>query len=350
MTSREIILYHYPSSPYARRVIWYLNLRQIPYSECVSTSQAPSYKPTSNTSQIQPLIMPRPDIKALGISYRRIPILAIGRDIYHDSRLILSKLDTLFPPSTTHPSLSPTTPTHLALASLFSTATTSSGLFAAATRLIPTSLPIFRDHKFTTDRAQLTGHSWSIPAVERARPAALVDIRRFIAFLETGLLADNRAWILGTPQPSVVDLEAVWPLHWVLGMRGAVPPEVASKESFPKVFAWVARFQAAVSEARKRNSKPQALKGFEAAQRVWAAEFAEPAGEVDERDPVGLVRGEEVLVHPTDSGVQHKDRGTLLALDGEEIVIEVTAEKGTVRVHAPRYGFRVLPAQEDAKL
>lgn len=31
-----IVLYHYPYSPYARRVVWYLQLRGIPYSQCVS--------------------------------------------------------------------------------------------------------------------------------------------------------------------------------------------------------------------------------------------------------------------------------------------------------------------------
>jgi hypothetical protein len=33
--SRDIILYLYTFSPYARRVVWYLNLRKIPYTQCV---------------------------------------------------------------------------------------------------------------------------------------------------------------------------------------------------------------------------------------------------------------------------------------------------------------------------
>ncbi|KAI3342323.1 hypothetical protein F4824DRAFT_445767 [Ustulina deusta] len=31
-----IVLYHYDASPYARRLVWYLTLRKIPYSQCVS--------------------------------------------------------------------------------------------------------------------------------------------------------------------------------------------------------------------------------------------------------------------------------------------------------------------------
>lgn len=31
-----IVLYHYAYSPFARRLVWYLHLRGIPYSQCVS--------------------------------------------------------------------------------------------------------------------------------------------------------------------------------------------------------------------------------------------------------------------------------------------------------------------------
>lgn len=33
----------------------------------------------------------------MGVNYRRIPLLAIGRDIYLDTRLILRKLEAKFP-------------------------------------------------------------------------------------------------------------------------------------------------------------------------------------------------------------------------------------------------------------
>ncbi|KFY16123.1 hypothetical protein V492_01540 [Pseudogymnoascus sp. VKM F-4246] len=333
MPSKDIIVYHYAYSPYARRVIWYLNLRNIPFSEC-----------------IQPPIMPRPDVKAIGVNYRRIPLVAIGRDIYNDTRLILTKLDELFPASSAHPALSPSTPEGRALGSLFSSYTTDGGLFGRAAMLIPTSAPLFKDPKFTADRSAMSGRPWSAAHLDRQRPEALAEMRMAIAALENGLLADGRTWILNTPQPSIVDIEAVWPIHWVLGMPGAVPASVASKESFPKVFAWIGRFNAAAGEARKRNGKPKALKGFEAAEKVYESDWAEGVRGVDETDPAGLKKGQEVLVHPTDSGFTHKDRGTLIGLDGQEIVIEVKTEKGTVRIHAPRHGFRVLAVQEEPKL
>ncbi|KFY63503.1 hypothetical protein V497_01985, partial [Pseudogymnoascus sp. VKM F-4516 (FW-969)] len=242
------------------------------------------------------------------------------------------------------------TPEHRALAALFSSSITDGGLFARCAMLIPTSLPLFKDPRFTADRAAMSGRPWSAAFLERARPEALVEVRAAIAALENGLLADGRNWLLNTPQPTSVDIEAVWPLHWVIGMPGAIPAEVASAESFPKVFAWVKRFDGAVGAARKKSGKAKALKGFEAAEKIFGSEWAEQVKGVDERDPVGLKTGQEVIVHPTDSGVTHKDRGTLVGLDGEEIVIEVKTEKGTVRVHAPRHGFRVFAAQEETKL
>ena len=43
-----------------------------------------------------PIVLPRNDLEALGIKYRRIPVLAVGKDVYCDSALmfdlILDKL------------------------------------------------------------------------------------------------------------------------------------------------------------------------------------------------------------------------------------------------------------------
>ena len=38
------------------------------------------------------MVLPRPDLEALGITYRRIPILAVGKDVYCDSALIIDTI------------------------------------------------------------------------------------------------------------------------------------------------------------------------------------------------------------------------------------------------------------------
>lgn len=53
--------------------------------------------PADNGFQKQPPMLPRPDLKALGITYRRIPLMSIGKDVLVDTRIILSKLEELFP-------------------------------------------------------------------------------------------------------------------------------------------------------------------------------------------------------------------------------------------------------------
>lgn len=166
-------------------------------------------------------------------------------------------------------------------------------------------------------------------------------------FVEESLLGGGEGeWVAGAQEPGLADLEAVWVFHWLLGL----PVEVAGLEGFARVRAWVGRWQEVVGAAKRRNGRPESVMGEEAAERILKAEYAEPLGGVEEGDPSGLRAGEEVLVYPTDTGRLNKDRGRLVALDGREIVVEVEGERGTVRVHAPRHGFRVVKVGEDMKL
>ncbi|KAK6583962.1 hypothetical protein PZA11_003692 [Diplocarpon coronariae] len=333
--SQELILYHYKFSPYAKRVVWYLNLRKIPYTQC-----------------LQPPILPRPDTIALGTHYRRIPILSIGLDIYLDTRLILSKLEDLYPASTSYPALSPS-PSDQGLTQLLSIWTIET-LFAKAAALIPSDMPLAKDARFRKDREDFSGRSWDEADRERKRAEALVDIRGAFELLETTFFADGRDWVLGGERPGLGDVEGlfafvlwgiptVWPFHWLQTLHGALPPDHISPAHFPKVFSWISRFQFHVSSLASAN-RPRTIKGDEALRITHAASFAEPSIGVDEQDPSGLRAGERVEVWPTDSGSAkpHRDRGRLVGLSAKEAVVETEGQgvKG-VRVHTPRRGFRV---------
>jgi glutathione S-transferase len=53
-------------------------------------------------------VLPRPELSdLLGIAYRRIPVLAIGNDVYCDTSLISSALERRFPPSAGYGSIFP---------------------------------------------------------------------------------------------------------------------------------------------------------------------------------------------------------------------------------------------------
>lgn len=43
------------------------------------------------------VVPPRPELKALGVDYRRIPVVAIGKDIYCDTLMISLALERRLP-------------------------------------------------------------------------------------------------------------------------------------------------------------------------------------------------------------------------------------------------------------
>lgn len=306
--------------------------------------------------------MPRPDISALGVSYRRIPILSIGSDIYLDTRLILQKLEQLFPPSSSHPPLnSPSPPsnapstkaTQATITKLLEHYTIDSGLFVRAAALIPTSTPLLKDPKFTTDREEFTGRPWSAVNIERGRPEALVEIKSAFEFFERTVLGDGREWVLGGDGDGVTlaDIEGVWLFSWLIGLKGALEGGGIERDVYPRTWAWVERFEGVVREAMRGNGKVVKVSGVEAARAVGNAKWAEVEAGVDEGDPSGLRKGEMVEVWPIDSGFSRKDRGRLVGLSTREVVIEGRTEEGKeVRIHAPRHGFRVRRAKEGGNL
>ena len=135
---------------------------------------------------------------------------------------------------------------------------------------------------------------------------------------------------------------AVWPFHWLLELRGALPPSLVSKEKFPKVYAWIDRFSKAISIAKSSAPKPTTLKGAEAVKHIIEAEFSEKEGDIEASDPLGLKKGQDVESWPIDSGFNHHDRGKLVSLTSKEVVLASQSEVGgkDVRIHHPRWNFR----------
>lgn len=147
--------------------------------------------------------MPRPDLQALGVKYRRIPLCAIGKDVYCDTRLILRKLEALFPEG----ALGATDPDLLAMQRLLEAWTIEAGVFVRGSQLIPSNTPIVKDEKFQKDREDFSGRKWSAEAIDANRPEALAAMKNAFTFVETTLLADGRDWVLKTPSPSLADIE-----------------------------------------------------------------------------------------------------------------------------------------------
>ena len=82
----DLILHHYPVSPFSEKVRLVFGLKGLPWK-----------------SVVIPSIMPKPDVVALTGGYRKTPFLQIGSDVYCDSALICEVLDGIAP----NPSLYP---------------------------------------------------------------------------------------------------------------------------------------------------------------------------------------------------------------------------------------------------
>ncbi|KAF2672671.1 hypothetical protein BT63DRAFT_382566 [Microthyrium microscopicum] len=321
----DICLFWYTTSPYARKISWYLTLRGLAHAQCM-----------------QPNVLPRPDMEQLNIAYRRIPLLAVGKDVYLDTRLILPKLEALFPDG----AIGPKSVEEQAIQRLLEKWTSDAGVFTRSAQLIPLAAPAMKDPNFRKDREDFTGRPWDLNVMARARPEATVHIRDAFEILETTLLADGREWIFNTEKPSLGDIDAVWPFHWLVGMPTALDPNYISPTQFPKTFAYIDRFGKALKAARESLPKPVSVTGAQVVEHMANARFYEPAGNVDANDPTGLKSGDEVTIGPLDSGAKHRDTGRLVTLTPNEVVLAKQTRAGgmELHVHAPRWGFRVFRA------
>ena len=78
MTMPELVLHHYPTSPFSEKVRLVLGFKRLAWR-----------------SVIVPSLLPKPDVMALTGGYRRTPFLQIGADIYCDSALMCRVIDAL---------------------------------------------------------------------------------------------------------------------------------------------------------------------------------------------------------------------------------------------------------------
>lgn len=299
--------------------------------------------------QIQPPILPRKDLDALGVKYRRIPLMSIGADVYCDTRLILRKLEELFPDSSQYPSLSSSSPSR-PMSELLSKFTVDAGVFTRAAQLLPLTLPIMKDEKFLKDREGFMGRSWKRADIAAQQPEAMAHMRECFDVLET-ILADGREWIAGTKDLSLADIEGVWPFDWLLDMK-ALSSTLISEEQYPKTFAWIAHFRTSLKSAKSRAPKPLTLKGPDAVKHISGAPYHDRNPIVDSNDPFGLKEGVNVEIWPIESGFSHRDQGRLVKLTKDEVAVAIPTETGgkEVRVHMPRWGFRIREVRQSAKL
>ena len=307
----DLVLHHYPASPYAEKI-----------------RAALGYKRLSWKSVQQPMVMPKPDQIALTGGYRKAPVLQIGRDIYCDTALICRTLDRLYP----DPPLVPLA----AKASCAAFASLEQTLFFAAIPTVfqPAGLKALMAmmgpeglDKFSKDRAALfTGGSASRPGPEFGK----THFKPLMNCLDQQLAASP--FLLGET-PTLADLCAYHPVWFIRNNAG-----VASLlEPFKSLLAWADRIKALGHGEATEISGEDAIA------------LARNAGGLLPLDgpmlePEGARIGSKVTVAATDYGTDAV-AGTLMHASVFEVAIKRRDERaGDVVVHFPRAGFKVTPA------
>lgn len=285
--------------------------------------------------------MPRPDLASIDVGYRKIPLMAVGKDVYCDSRLIISKLESLYPENT----FATSAPAQAGIRKLFENWTIDGGIFANTVKLIPYwhENGLLKNEMFLDDRQKLMGgRRMTAEAMEAGRPDGLQNIQQAFELMETTFLADDREWVLGTKEPTVADIDAVWPFEWLIvdkGMRGSLPEEHFGEKRYPKVHGWVRRFMAEVERKRQSVGIPTELDGSSMRDRVLNAKSTSESVSFEPNDPLKLQHGEEVEVYPSDYGQTGKSTGVLVGLTATEVVIR---NRLGIHIHFPRWNFSIV--------
>ncbi|MGY2289383.1 glutathione S-transferase family protein [Pseudomonas sp. SDO528_S397] len=306
----ELILHHYPQSPFAEKVRLILGFKGLSW----------------RSVHIAPM-MPKPDLTALTGGYRKTPVLQVGADIYCDTALIARRLE--------QENASPTLfPQGLELVAQGFAAWADAVVFPHSVALVfqPASaavrfaqVPPQALEALVADRGKLfTGGSASRMQADQARHQWPVIIGR----VDQQLQGQAGGFLFG--EPSIADFALAHPLWFLMGS----PVTALLVDSYPAVSAWLAR----VAAFGHGTSSPMT-----ADEALDIARTATPAPLPDEvfEDPNGFKPGQQVTIAATDYGVDPV-AGELLFAGREALILRRTdARGGTVHVHFPRMGFRI---------
>ncbi len=306
----ELILHHYPESPFSEKVRAILGAKGLAW----------------RSLQVS-MVMPRPATTALTGGYRRIPVLQVGADVYCDTALLAAYLDGAAGLGGSGPTLFPAS--NLLAAQTLARWVDTELFWAAVTlRFLPENMgSFFADpaaaQAFAEDRANFAaGAQVRRPPVDEAQ----ARYARFLAEMDTQL-GDGRPYLFGADW-SIADF-AVYHMLWFIHAGGGMADWLTRTL---QVRAWMDRMRAFGQHPGE---------AITAADALTIASEANPLTIEQMSDIPGILPGTTVDVAPVDYGVM-PSRGTLLRCDTQTIVIRREhALTGAVNVHFPRHGFGV---------
>ena len=307
----DLILHHYPSSPFSEKVRLILGHKKLPWK-----------------SVAMPPILPKPDLVALTGGYRRAPVLQVGADIYCDTALICDVLEHVRPEPTLYPP-------HLKGACRIFAQWADSSLFWAAMgyNLQPkgaahvfAKAPPDAAKAFAEDRKAMSTN------MVRLRPGdATSAYRSYLRRIAN--MADEHDFLFGV-EPCVADFSAY---HGIWYTRTQVPMLADILNTTPSVIEWANRMEAIGHGAMTRLTSADA---------IAIAQAAEPEGAganllVDSafQDDHGIPLGTRVTIAAESFGNEPTEGELIAATRTHYSLRREDARGGVVHVHFPRIGY-----------
>jgi glutathione S-transferase len=308
----EIILHHYPMSPFAEKIRLIMGYKKLQWN-----------------SVIIPAIMPKPDVIALTGGYRRTPVLQIGADIYCDTVLISRVLEEIKHTPSLYPQKSKALANaaaawadlHLFFASV-AVAMQPAGFQAMFAGMQEAELNAFK-----TDRAGFRKGNALRPSLAEAKALLATTLQQLENQFESGIK------FLTGDAPSITDF-SYYHCLWFIQNAGPIADVL---DRYPRVHDWLARMKAFGHGEANTMSSSEALA---------AAHAAAPMGDYASATylPEGIAMGDRVTVAPADYGMD-ASAGELVLAQADEIAIRRTDERaGEVVVHFPRAGYQIAVA------
>ncbi len=303
----DLILHHYPSSPFSEKVRLILG-----------------YKNLAWKSVVIPAVSPKPDVLALTGGYRKTPFLQIGSDVYCDTALICDVLEDLRPTPTLFPA-----PQQGLTRTLAQWADTTLFWAAMAYNLQPKGAAAMFEGAppemlkvFGADRAAMS------TGMIRLRPAdATVAYQSYLQRLESML--EGQDFLMGSA-PCLADFSAYHPL-WFTATRVPVMADIL--QATPAVLAWMARVAAIGHGHMEKYAAIDAIAACAASTRASDQNDAEVV------DAHGIALGSRVTVAAESFGTEATE-GVLLAATRTRYSLQRSDHRaGQVTVHFPRIGY-----------
>ena len=309
----DIILHHYPTSPFSEKVRLVLG-----------------YKKLAWKSVIVPAIMPKPYVQALTGGYRKTPFLQIGSDVYCDSALMCDVLEHLQPAPTLYPA------SHKGLARVLAQWADTTLFWAAmAYNLQPKgAMTMFTSPEmakaFGADRGAMTA------GMNRLRPGdATAAYKSYLRRIANML--DGQDFLMGNT-PCVADFSAYHPL-WFSRVRVPVMADIL--DATPQVLQWMDRM-AAIGQG-----SPEKMNATEAIAVCSASAGATAHNDETFQDEHGIPLGTQVTIAAESFGPEATEGELVAATRTRYTLKRVDERAGVVHVHFPRIGY-VLKAVQSA--